>query len=437
MSKTADNPEHSSSEEGFSSARGASRPPRLHHRARNHRSAHADPDSGDDMPGEHPPVNHPLVWQGRAELIDTADSLRRLVDQLRQAGSFAYDSEFIGEQSYIPQLCLIQVAIPSLVALIDPLADMDLTLFWELICDSSVEKVVHAGQQDVEPVFRLLGRSPANLFDTQIAAGLVHLPYPLSLTKLVQEFVGARLGKGLTFTSWDQRPLSAQQMRYAADDVRYLPAVRRELRLRLQEAGHAPWAEEESNELCRLGANRFDPDESYLKIRGASGLESRNLAVLRELMIWRDAGARAADVPPRTFLKDEILLALARSPIRDVEKLRNVRGLPRPVESAHGERIVAVTQKAMSLPAGQLPEPQFSEPTPREKFQCDSLWAAAQDWCFRQGVDPNLVSSRQEIGQLRRDLCGGGDPAKLRVMRGWRRAALGEKLLEMARKEKC
>ena len=129
------------------------------------------------------------------------------------------------------------------MALIDPLAGIDLRPFWELLCDPSVEKIVHAGQQDIEPVVRHLGRAPANIFDTQIAAGLAGLPYPVSLSKLVNELAGAKLGKGLTFTHWDQRPLSAMQLRYAADDVRYLPRVHVRARpTSRKSSGHAEWA---------------------------------------------------------------------------------------------------------------------------------------------------------------------------------------------------
>jgi ribonuclease D len=402
----------------------------MRHRARNHQSAHAE-EAGEETQT----IDHPLVPRGKADVVVTTDALQQLCNSLRAAASFAYDSEFIGEQSYIPKLCLIQVASPTQVTLIDPLAGLDLTPFWRLICDASVEKIVHAGQQDVEPVFRLVGAPPANIFDTQIAAGFIGLPYPLSLLRLVHELVGVRLGKGLTFTSWDQRPLSSQQLRYAADDVRYLPAARAELRRRLEASGHAAWAAEECGHLCRGSPSRFDPDESFLKIRGAAGMEARNLAVLRELAIWRDSAARAADVPPRTFLRDEVLVGLAKSPATSAERLSRVRGLPRSVESEHGAQIVGATQKALSLPRDQWPQAAQFEPTPREKFQCDALWAAAQHACFGKQIDPNLVASRQDITDLRRAVIAGEDLNEHRLMQGWRRAAVGEKLAEWAREQ--
>src|ERR1700691_782928 len=177
----------------------AARPPRYQHRAMSHAHAHSDSSA---METRH--MEHALACRDRPQLITRQDELAELLESLRKAGSFAYDSEFIGELTYLPKLCLVQAASTTRIALIDPLADIDIRPFWELVADPSVEKVVHAGQQDVEPVFRALGKPPANLFDTQIAAGFVGVGYPLSLSRLVQAIIGAKLGKGLTFSHWDR-----------------------------------------------------------------------------------------------------------------------------------------------------------------------------------------------------------------------------------------
>lgn len=404
---------------------------RSQHRARAHAEAH---DENDQQHDQHV-MQHPLVPAGQAELITKQDGLLDLIAHLRDTRLFAYDSEFIGELTYVPKLCLVQVATATRIAIIDPLAGVDLKPFWELLCDPAIEKIVHAGEQDVEPVIRILGREPRNVFDTQIAAGFAALPYPLALGKLVMELVGVRLGKGLTFTHWDQRPLSAMQLRYAADDVRYLVAVHEKLTARINERGHMKWVRAECDELCREERYKFDPTSEYLRIRGSGTLPPRNLAVLRDLMNWREQCAERHDVPPRAFLKDEILLDMARTPIKAVDKLARVKGLPRPVEKDYGQQIVELTTRAMALPPEGLPAQAHYEPSPRERFQADALWATAQAFCAGQGIDPAVVLSRQDISDLSRRLETSGKVEKLRLMRGWRAEALGEPLLRLYRGE--
>ncbi len=405
----------------------AARPPRYQHRANSHAQAHSDSSHLEETHHK----EHPLASGDRPQLVTRPDELAELLDSLRKAGSFAYDSEFIGELTYLPKLCLIQAASSTRIALIDPLTDLDIRPFWELVVDPAVEKIVHAGQQDVEPVFRALDKPPGNLFDTQIAAGFAGVGYPLSLSKLVFAMVGAKLAKGVTFSHWDRRPLSDHQLRYAADDVRYLPAVRHEIGKRLKDRNHILWAKEESASLADPGLYVFDPGKQWTKIRGAGVLPPRNQAILRELTIWRDESAKAEDVPPRSLLKDEILLDMARSPIESEADLARVRGLPRPIEAEYGAGIVQATQRARDLPQEQLPMMKSYDPAPEEKFGGDALFYAAQCLCAAQGIDPGLVTSRQEIGDLYRMFIAGPKPLDLRILRGWRRQAVGERLLDL------
>jgi ribonuclease D len=404
---------------------------RTQHRARAHESAHADAALTADESA--PRADLPLVHGGPPQIVENDEQLGKLIAELRSDGSFAYDSEFIGELTYHPQLCLVQVASHNRVALIDPLAELNLTPFWELLADSLVSKIVHAGDQDIEPVVRHLDRPAANVFDTQIGAGFIGLPYPMSLSKLVLELTGARLGKGLTFSHWDQRPLSSVQLRYAADDVRYLPAAAAELIRRLDALGHTAWAKEECAAVCAPDLYRFDPLTQFLRVRGASSLQPRNLAILRELTIWRDTASRAHDVPPRSFVKDEVLIDLARNPVRSPDKLARVRGLPRPVEHEFGNEIIEATNRAMTLPTIHLPSTREFEPSPTEKFRSDAVFAAAQCLCAGLSLDPALVASRQEVGEFYRFLSTDGSGEKPKLLRGWRKEAVGDLLTEFLR----
>jgi ribonuclease D len=395
-------------------------------RSANHESAHAE-----DHQENGPKVQHTLVTHAPPEFVDTQEQLTELLAHLRGSGRFAYDSEFIGELTYYPKLCLIQVATSQRIGLIDPLANLDLNPFWDLLADPSVEKIVHAGQQDVEPVFRNRGKPAANLFDTQIAAGFCALAYPTALSKLVFELVGAKLGKGLTFTHWDQRPLSAMQLKYAADDVRYLIAVHDELTRRITALGHLDWAKNECESLCDPSQYGFNAKSNYLRIRGANALPGKQQAVLQQLTIWRDECARSHNVPPRSFLRDEILLDMARSPIKSVEKLDKVRGLPRPVEEEYGEQIVAVTARGLAMPTDDLPQVREADPSPQLRFRSDALYAAFLCLCSGQSLDPNLVASRGELGEFFRAINSGESVEEHSLMTGWRRQAAGQAMVDL------
>lgn len=402
-------------------------------RQAHHADAHADPDAASEPHAALSDRLSPLVFRGPGRLITRTDDLLRLVERLRAAGQFAYDSEFIGESSYAPRLCLIQVATTSEIALIDPLAGPDLSAFWQLLADPSVEKIVHAGQQDIEPVVRFAGLAAANVFDTQIAAGFAGLPYPVGLSKLLLELLGARIGKSMTFTQWDARPLSATQLRYAADDVRYLPAVRAELADRVAALGHTSKANAEFEALCEPTQYRFDPWKAVVRVRGSGSLTPNQLGVLRELVIWRDEAARRVDAPARTYLKDEVLVDLAKSGAKSHDKLSKIKHLPRPVLVEEGDAILAAIARGLHAPPPTcLADDRELEPTPSQKFLADALWAACQAHCHAHGIDPQLVTARQEIGRLVHAITTGTPvPKTLGLLTGWRRGFVGELLLAL------
>lgn len=358
------------------------------------------------------------------ELIVTDEALADLLAHIYEKGVVAYDTEFIGELSYYPRFCVIQLATTDRLAVVDAMVDVDLTPVWRLLADASVCKIVHAGSQDLEPVVRFLDEPPANILDTQIAAGFCRLPYPVALSKLVSDLLDVKLGKGLTFTSWDERPLSAAHLHYAADDVRYLPALHAALLEKLETAGHLDWAKQECETLCEKSAYQFDPQVQTQRVRGSGGLTARQRAILVELVAWRDQGARDHDLPPRTFLKDEVLVELSRKPVKKLDQLDRVRGLPRPVIAGSGRQIIEATQRGreQELPKEAAPKHEaLSDERPRDRFAVDSLWSAVQGYCQGQGVDPSLVANRRDIGRVYQS----GSIVGTRMAESWRAELLG------------
>lgn len=370
--------------------------------------------------------DHPLIPAGAPALVTTTEALDDLIDELRTGGSFVYDTEFIGELSYFPQLCLIQVGTAKSVALIDPLEVDDLSRFWELLADPQVEKIVHAGAQDLEPVVRHLDQPPANIFDTQIAAGFAGLGYPTGLTKLVQELLGVKLGAPLTYTNWAHRPLSAMHQRYAADDVRFGAALKAAIDELLEAPGTRSYVAEECAALSDKARYQPGPQNGFARIRGATSLKPGKQQVLRALLEVRDAAARRQDVPPRALMKDDILIKLARRPVDNVDALAQVAGLPRPVREAHGQAIVDAIAAALAQPTtkGVRVDAKRDE-TVAERVAIDSLWAAVTAFCLGRSIDPILVATRQEIATCYRAAVADGPPVEGRLAGGWRKALLG------------
>ena len=181
------------------------------------------------------------------ETVRTPEALESLCQTLRDAGRFALDTEFVGERTYIPRLCLVQVATTEVIGLVDTLAVRDMTPLWDLVCDPDVVKVLHAAREDLRLAF--FGgnrRLPVRIFDTQVAAGLVGLPsYPLSYARLAEAIMGVKLSKAETRSEWDRRPLTPAQLDYARDDVRYLLPIQDKIAALLARLGRSAWMTEE------------------------------------------------------------------------------------------------------------------------------------------------------------------------------------------------
>lgn len=365
------------------------------------------------------------------DTIRTADALGDLCRRLREAGRFALDTEFVGERTYLPRLCLVQIATTEFITLVDTLAVSDMTPLWDLVADPSVEKVLHAAREDLRlAYFGGEKRRPQGILDTQIAAGLIGLPsYPLSYARLVEALMDVRLSKGETRSEWDRRPLSPSQLEYARDDVRYLLPMADKILALLARLGRADWLREEMGRFSEPRTYETDPEEAYLRLRNARGFAARPTALLRAVSAWREREALARDVPARGLLRDEVLIELAQRPPRRITDFRRLRGFSEGEEVSLGPPLLDALNAARALPEDQLPPPLAGggpEETPRERALGDLLYALGEALCLERDLAPELVLTKADALAVAR----GREAAAL--LSGWRAAAVGRDLRRVA-----
>lgn len=367
------------------------------------------------------------------QYITSGDALGELCRRLRDSSRLALDTEFVGEDSFVPKLELIQVATERTAAVIDfpaVLSDGGLDEFWELVCDERVQKVVHAGRQDLDLFAVHAGQIPKPFFDTQIAAAMVGFGSQVAYANLVQRVHGRRLDKAHTFTNWSARPLSDDQLAYALEDVTFLLAIHDHLETKLSKLGRLPWAHEEFARLeGAVGEARREPQERYQRIRGWDQLKPKAAAVLRELAAWREGEAKRRNVPRSRVVRDEVLLQLARHPPRHQDELRKVRGLHGSEIDRNGESILATIQAALALPPSAWPVlSKERKPEPEFNGLVELLQAIVKARALQEEIAPTLLATTSDLQELV-DAKVNRSTLDLPLLKGWRRILVGDLLL--------
>jgi len=371
----------------------------------------------------------------QSHYITNPHALGEFCEQLKGCSRLALDTEFVGEDSFVPKLELIQVATETTAAVIDfpaVLAGGVLDAFWEIVCNPAIQKVVHAGRQDLDLFAVHAGQIPKPFFDTQIAAAMVGFGPQVAYANLVQRVHGTKLDKAHTFTNWSARPLSQDQLAYALEDVTFLLAIHDHLHTRLSELGRFHWAHEEFSRLeGTVGETRREPQERYQRIRGWDTLKPKSAAILRELAAWREGEAKRRNVPRGRVMRDEVLLQLARHPPRHVQELRKVRGLHGSEADRNGETLVATIQAALSLPPSAWPEvPTERKSEPESAGLVELLQAVVKARATEEEIAPTLLATTADLQALV-DAKTNRPGLNLPLLKGWRRLLLGDILLEV------
>jgi len=373
-------------------------------------------------------------------------SLDELAIHAKAAGRFAFDTEFMGEGRYRTQLCLIQLAVPEIgnparptdagvaerIELLDPLdSDLDGAPLAALLADPAVQTVVHAGRQDVALVRRRFDTEVRNVFDTQIAAGFAGLGAQSSYDTLLAEILDVRLAKSASFTRWDTRPLSPEQLSYAREDVVHLLELAAELERRLAASGRLDWAREECRFLEDVSDER-DLDTVFVRLPRIRGLGVSAQTIARELVAWRERTAAAANRPVQSILGDAPLVEIAKRKPTSTRQLEQIRG----VNAGSLHRRASEVLDAVHRGSERTPEPLSSEQRPPLPDPDDAPLIALAEAFVRArareaGLAYELLAARADLQAIVAARRVGDPKTDIRTLRGWRRELVGSDLLDL------
>lgn len=366
-------------------------------------------------------------------IITKKKELEELCQQIDHHGRFAMDLEFIPERTYTPELCLVQVATDDGPHIIDPLALPDLTMLWQRVDNPDILVVLHAAEQDLNLVYAASGLVPSNIIDTQIAAGFAGFGFPIGYGKLLHQLLGVSISKTESYTDWLNRPLTDSQIDYALDDVRHILPMYDKLAEQLHALNRFSWAEEECLHYCDPETYSKDHQLDFLRVKGASALNRRGLAVLRELYQWRDQEASQQNRPARSVVPDNIMLELGRRPPHQVKDIQRIRGVRPELLHVHGKKIIEAVERGLMVPDSECPSwPSFKVPPRHEVLLADMLFVVLKVLCYDMDLAPELVATRndlQTLVKLHRDKKL--KEAKLPLLHGWRQDLAGSTLLSL------
>ena len=363
-------------------------------------------------------------------LITDSKTLAELCERLAQSPFVAVDTEFMRENSYWPDLCLIQIADAKEAAAIDPKAKgLDLKPLLDLMVDNEeVLKVFHAGGQDLEIVHNLTGKTPHPLFDTQVAAMAMGMGEQIGYSNLVESMLGIKLDKGARFTDWGRRPLDKRQIDYAIGDVTHLSAIFPRMLDRLRNSGRGQWLDQEMERLGDPASYLNIPDLAWTRIRAPSR-KPEVLGRLKALAAWREREAQGKNLPRGRIVKDETLADIAGHPPKTQADLGRVRGLSASwAQNDIGARMIAVLEESEPLPDAEMPPREDRKPGLGKEgaLIADLLKLLLKVRSREADVAPRLIARSDELEALASGVRDG-----LSMLDGWRYDVFGKDALAL------
>ena len=363
--------------------------------------------------------------QANYSLVNDDQGLADLCNTLRDSEWLAVDTEFEREKTYFPELCLVQLSDGRDVAIVDPISIDNLSPLKELLYKASITKIFHAARQDLEIFYFLWGSLPANIFDTQIAAPLLGYDEQAGYGKLVQNMLGVSLEKAHTRTNWKKRPLSKDQLQYAADDVIYLAKLYPLIRDSLENCGRKDWLGAELDNLSDPALYQLDPEQYLKRIKNTRKLNSTKRSLLKKLVSWREEVARDENKPRNWILRDEALLDIASLSPREKSDLGSLKALKSGDIGRHSESILQLCRSAQAEPVESSPAKHEQRSlTAEEKTLRDALSVVVSVIAIQNQLNPKVLAPQKELEKfiLKQKPC--------LLTAGWRKELLEEVLTQ-------
>jgi len=363
------------------------------------------------------------------EVIATTSELAAACARLARHPVITVDTEFLRETTYYPLLCVVQMASPEEAVVVDALAPgIDLKPFFELMSNEKVLKVFHAARQDIEIVWHLAGILPHPIFDTQVAAMVLGYGDSIAYDQLVQRITGHRPDKTHRFTDWSRRPLSKEQLHYAVSDVTHLRDVFTTLDADLTKRGRNDWVSIEMDILTSPQTYDFHPERAWVRLK-TRVRKPKELAVLMEVAAWREQEAQSRDVPRGRVLKDEAVGDIATHAPTTLDKLGQLRSLPKGFErSKWGGDIIAAVQRGLARDLATLPKLEKPRNNSNGAAIVELLKVLLRMTSERYGVASKVIATVDDLEEIAAD-----DEAEVAALQGWRRELFGEAALALKR----
>jgi ribonuclease D len=357
--------------------------------------------------------------------VDRNDELPALAHALESQPLIGLDTEFLRERTFFPKLCLLQLAADGHIWCVDTLRGGSLETLVPALTAAQTRKVIHAARQDLEAFYLTTKRVISPVFDTQIAAGCIGLKPQVGYAELAKTLLDVSIPKGQTRTDWSKRPLTPEQLEYAADDVLYLGQMAELLTARLKELGRLHWASEDCAALGETALYEPDPDQAWERLRGIGQLDPKPRARAKSVAVWRERIARERNLPRAWIVPDAAIFAIAQANPASRSALAALNAMPPNFNDAFAASLLKTLHEESGAQVLDLNPGQDARPTPEQKALIERLAKIVDARAAQLHVSAELLAPRGELKSL---AMGKRDS---HALTGWRREEIGSRLLEV------